>query len=176
MGERLQWKKVLSIWIGMYPVNVATSWVITMLPWWGGVSLPARSAIVVTVVAPIMCLVMMPAVTRLLAPWLRRTPAQSRIERELCARLDALAAPHRGADEAGPSRSRAGDSRPPRLPPAATPAHRYFRTGSLESARPGAGLRYAEEDRGGAASLHASVGRSRWSDSTRWSSVPGYPD
>ncbi|WP_053352343.1 hypothetical protein [Leucobacter musarum] len=91
MGERLQMKKVLSIWIGMYPVNVATSWVITMLPWWGGVAIPARSAIVVTVVAPIMTLVMMPAVTRLLAPWLRRRPEHREHEAQLCARLDALA-------------------------------------------------------------------------------------
>ncbi|MGW9022521.1 hypothetical protein ACWGOE_13655 [Leucobacter chromiiresistens] len=165
MGERLQWKKVLSIWIGMYPVNVATSWVITMLPWWGGVSLPARSAIVVTVVAPIMCLVMMPAVTRLLAPWLRRTPEQGRIERELCARLDALAAPPCDAEEVRASRSRAERHRPPRSSRSDTP----------RSVRSDAGLRYAEEDRGGAASLHASVGRSRWSDSTRWSSEPGYP-
>ncbi|MEJ6488941.1 hypothetical protein PQI23_04310 [Leucobacter sp. USCH14] len=141
MGERLQWKKVVSIWIGMYPVNVATSWVITMLPWWGGVSLPARSAIVVTVVAPVMCLVMMPAVTRLLAPWLGRRTAHARHERELCARLDSLAA---AQDDADPARAWGG-------------------------------LGYAEGDRGGEPSLQASVGRSRWSDSTRWSSEPGSP-
>lgn len=142
-------KKVLSIWIGMYPVNVATSWVITMLPWWGGVAIPARSAIVVTVVAPIMTLVMMPAVTRLLAPWLRRRPEHREREAELCARLDALAGELAAvslADAAGHSRS--------------TAAHRYPEDHAKER---------------GARRLAAGHGRSQWSDSTRWSSEPGFP-
>ncbi|MEV8339668.1 hypothetical protein [Leucobacter sp. NPDC077196] len=142
MGERLQWKKVLSIWIGMYPVNVATSWVITMLPWWGGVSLPARSAIVVTVVAPIMCLIMMPAVTRLLAPWLRRRAVHVQRERELCAKLDALSA----------------------ALPVDEPAHSAAALGYAEIGAQGWGDR----------SLRAGRGRSRWSDSIRWSSEPEY--
>ncbi|UOQ55941.1 hypothetical protein MUN78_09510 [Leucobacter allii] len=91
METRLRWKRVCAIWIGMYPVNVATSWAITMLPWWGGIALPARSAIVVTVVAPLMSLIMMPAITRLLAPWLRRHPEHARRERRLRAVLDELA-------------------------------------------------------------------------------------
>ena len=143
MGERLQWKKILAIWIGMYPVNVASSWVITMLPWWGGVALPARSAIVVTVVAPVMSLIMMPTVTRLLAPWLRRRAVHVQRERELCARLDALATA---------------------LEP-------------VPGSHAAAGLGYSETGAQwrGDRSIRAGQGRSRWSDTTRWSSEPGYP-
>lgn len=94
----------MAIWIGMYPVNVLTSWAITLLPWWGDVALPVRSALVVTILAPIMTFVMMPAVRRVLAPWLRRHPGAARRERCLLAALDSLAAHQRRAHAGGRER------------------------------------------------------------------------
>ncbi|MBP1325905.1 antibiotic biosynthesis monooxygenase (ABM) superfamily enzyme [Leucobacter exalbidus] len=91
MDTPLRWKKLCAIWVGMYPVNIASSWLITMLPWWGDVTIPVRSAIVVTFVAPLMTFIMMPALTRLLAPWLRRRRAHVKSERCLLAALDAIA-------------------------------------------------------------------------------------
>lgn len=107
MAPKRQWKQVFAIWVGMYPVNVATSWVITTLPWWGDVALPARSAIVVTIVAPLMSLIMMPTITRLLGPWLRRRAEYVRRERHLCAVLDDLAV----AEALGAPRAVAGNPR-----------------------------------------------------------------
>ena len=93
----LRWKQALAIWIGMFPVNVTTTWVITMLPWWGDVALPARSAIVVSILAPLMTFIMMPTVTRVLRPWLQYRREHARQERTLVAALDARAAALHGA-------------------------------------------------------------------------------
>lgn len=91
----LRWKQALAIWIGMYPVNVLSSWAISLLPWWGDVALPLRSAMVVTVLAPLMTFVMMPAVTRILRRWLRRNPGAIEKERSLLEALDLRAAGRR---------------------------------------------------------------------------------
>ncbi|UOQ61442.1 hypothetical protein MUN76_05585 [Leucobacter rhizosphaerae] len=88
----VRWKQAFAIWIGMFPVNVTTTWVITMLPWWGDVALPARSAIVVSILAPLMTFIMMPTVTRVLRPWLQYRRDHARQERSLHAALDARAA------------------------------------------------------------------------------------
>ncbi|WP_146120122.1 antibiotic biosynthesis monooxygenase [Leucobacter massiliensis] len=87
-----RWKQATAIWIGMYPVNVLSSWLIAQLPWWGGLAIPVRSAMLVSVLAPLMTFVMMPAVTRVLRPWLRRDARVIRTERSLLAALDSRAA------------------------------------------------------------------------------------
>ena len=89
----LRWKQAFAIWIGMFPMNVTTTWVITMLPWWGDVAIPARSAIVVSILAPLMTFIMMPMVTRVLRPWLQHRSDHARQERALLEALDRLAAP-----------------------------------------------------------------------------------
>lgn len=88
----LRWKQALAIWVGMYPMNILTSWVISLLPWWGDVAIPLRSALIVTVLAPLMTFVMMPMVTRALRPWLRRNPGLIKKERSLLEALDSQAA------------------------------------------------------------------------------------
>ena len=95
-----RWKHAISIWIGMYPVNVGASSVISVLPWWGEMPVPLRSALLVTVLAPLMTFVMMPAVTRALRPWLHRDRALVRIERSLLEALDARAELVPGAERA----------------------------------------------------------------------------
>lgn len=90
MKAPLRWKKLCTIWLGMYPVNIASSLLITILPWWGDVSLPVRSIILVSFVAPIMTFIMMPTVTRLLNPWLNRRRDHLTCERTLVAALDQL--------------------------------------------------------------------------------------
>lgn len=82
----------------MYPVNVLTSSVISLLPWWGDTPVPLRSALLVTVLAPLMTFIMMPAVTRVLRPWLLSDRAARRTERSLLEALDARAAAHRAPD------------------------------------------------------------------------------
>lgn len=87
----VRWKQACAIWIGMFPMNALTSWIIAMLPWWGDMPILMRSAIVVTVLAPVMTFVMMPTVTRALRPWLRRRPGAIRTERFLLDALDSRA-------------------------------------------------------------------------------------
>ncbi|WP_336992864.1 antibiotic biosynthesis monooxygenase [Leucobacter sp. VD1] len=95
-----RWKQAMAVWVGMYPVNVASSWAISMLPWWGDAPVLLRSALAVTVLAPLMTFVMMPAVTRMLRPWLRRNPGAIRTERSLLEALDSRAAAARRPGEA----------------------------------------------------------------------------
>lgn len=85
----VRWKQACAIWLGMFPVNLTLSWLLTMLPWWGQVPLPLRSAMTVTLLAPLMTFAIMPVVTRLLRPWLRRNPGVIRSERALREALDA---------------------------------------------------------------------------------------
>lgn len=94
------------MWLGMLPVNITTSWMITTLPWWGDVALPARSLLVVSIMAPLMTCIMMPFVTRVLKPWLLRHPGRARHERCLCEALDRLA-------ESVPDQPGAGTARVP---------------------------------------------------------------
>jgi antibiotic biosynthesis monooxygenase (ABM) superfamily enzyme len=88
----LRWKQACAIAIGMYPVNLAAAWAVSLLPWWSGVPLAVRAAVTVAALAPTMTFLMMPLVTRLLRPWLRRDAKAIRSERSLRQALDALGA------------------------------------------------------------------------------------
>lgn len=85
-----RWKQTCAIWIGMFPMNLLISWLLSFLPWWGDMHLALRVALLVTVLAPLMTFAVMPVVTRVLRPWLRRNPGVIRSERALNEALDAL--------------------------------------------------------------------------------------
>lgn len=89
----VRWKQACAIWLGMFPMNLLLSWLLTMQPWWGETPLPLRSAITVTVLAPLMTFAVMPAVTWMLRKWLRRNPGTIRSERALRDALDAASSP-----------------------------------------------------------------------------------
>lgn len=86
----LRWKQTVAILIGMYPANLALSFVISTLPWWSELPIPVRVAIQVIVLAPLMTFVMMPAVTRIMRGWLTRHPGLIRTQQHLLDALDSL--------------------------------------------------------------------------------------
>lgn len=87
----LRWKQLVAIGIAMYPANLLVAWLAGQLPWWVELPLPLRSVLLVLLLAPFMTFVMMPGVTRLLRPWLRRNPGLIRTQRSLLEALDARA-------------------------------------------------------------------------------------
>lgn len=85
-----RWKQACAIWLGMFPTNLLVSVAFSLLPWWGDVHIALRVAIMVSVLAPLMTFAVMPLVTRILRPWLRRNPGVIKSERALNEALDAL--------------------------------------------------------------------------------------
>lgn len=84
-----RWKQAIAVWCGMLPVNLSISLLLSQLVWWQELSVPLRSVLLVTAMAPLMTFAVMPAVTRLLRHWLRRNPGSIRSERALREALDA---------------------------------------------------------------------------------------
>ncbi|MBU3995806.1 MAG: antibiotic biosynthesis monooxygenase [Actinobacteria bacterium] len=83
----LRWKQAVAIWVGMFPLNLLVSLAVSQLGWWDELAIPLRSVLTVTLLVPIMTFFMMPLVTRVLRPWLRRNPGTIKSERAL---LEAL--------------------------------------------------------------------------------------
>lgn len=83
-----RWKQAFAIWVGMLPLNIVVSWFATRLPWWDEVPLALRSLLLVSMLVPIMTFAVMPAVTRVLRPWLRRNSGVIKSERALRQALD----------------------------------------------------------------------------------------
>lgn len=77
----LRWKQAVAIWLGMFPLNLMVSFAVSQLDWWGDLAIPLRSVLTVTLLVPIMTFFMMPLVTRVLRPWLRRNPGTIKSER-----------------------------------------------------------------------------------------------
>jgi antibiotic biosynthesis monooxygenase (ABM) superfamily enzyme len=65
-----RWKQAVSIWLGFFPVNLVFSLLMTAVPGWDGVPLFWRVLITTLVLTPIMTFWVLPAVTRLIRPWL----------------------------------------------------------------------------------------------------------
>ncbi len=84
-----RWKQAAAVWLGMFPLNIAVSGLASHSPWFEGLPLPLRSAILVSLMVPVMTFAVMPAITRMLRPWLRRNPGAIRSERALREALDA---------------------------------------------------------------------------------------
>ena len=87
----LRWKQACAIWLGMLPMNLLVGWLISMAPWWIELPLPLRAVIQVSLLAPAMTFAVMPMVTRILRPWLRRDSGFIRSERALREALDRIA-------------------------------------------------------------------------------------
>lgn len=65
-----RWKQAVSIWLGFFPVNLAFSLLIALVPWWDDLAILWRVLITTLVLTPIMTFWVLPAVTRTIRPWL----------------------------------------------------------------------------------------------------------
>jgi antibiotic biosynthesis monooxygenase (ABM) superfamily enzyme len=65
-----RWKQSVSIWLGFFPVNLAFSLLVGFVPGWDGVAVFWRVLITTLVLTPIMTFWVLPAVTRIIRPWL----------------------------------------------------------------------------------------------------------
>ena len=67
-----RWKQMISIFIAFFPLSLLANWALSPLS--GALPLPLRVLVLVVVVTPIMTYVGLPAITRLLRPWLTGSP------------------------------------------------------------------------------------------------------
>lgn len=65
-----RWKQSVSIWLGFFPVNLVFSLLMAAVPGWDGIAVFWRVLITTLVLTPIMTFWVLPAVTRLIRPWL----------------------------------------------------------------------------------------------------------
>jgi antibiotic biosynthesis monooxygenase (ABM) superfamily enzyme len=65
-----RWKMAVVVWLAIYPPLTLALWLAgpTIRDW----PVPLRTLALTAVLVPLMVFVLMPAVQRLLAPWLRR--------------------------------------------------------------------------------------------------------
>ena len=68
-----RWKQAITIWLGFFPVNLVGSWLLLMVPTFADWPLIARVALSTALFTPIMTYFVLPWVTRMLQPWLRRS-------------------------------------------------------------------------------------------------------
>jgi antibiotic biosynthesis monooxygenase (ABM) superfamily enzyme len=70
-----RWKQSVSIWLGFFPVNLAFTLLVgSLVPAWDVVPVVPRVLATTLVLTPVMTYLVLPRVTRLLAPWLARPP------------------------------------------------------------------------------------------------------
>lgn len=67
-----RWKQAVAIWLGFFPVNLAFSYAVSPLPFWGDLDIWLRVLITTLVLTPIMTFWVLPWVTRMIRPWLAR--------------------------------------------------------------------------------------------------------
>ncbi|RWZ59580.1 antibiotic biosynthesis monooxygenase [Labedella populi] len=65
-----RWKQSVSIWLGFFPVNLLFSLLVAAVPGWDDLAVFWRVLITTLVLTPIMTFWVLPAVTRLIRPWL----------------------------------------------------------------------------------------------------------
>ncbi|GIF05982.1 antibiotic biosynthesis monooxygenase [Actinoplanes siamensis] len=65
-----RWKQAVTIWLGFFPVSLLSGWLLA--PHLTGLHLVPRTMISTLVLTPIMTYLVLPKVTRILQPWLRR--------------------------------------------------------------------------------------------------------
>jgi antibiotic biosynthesis monooxygenase (ABM) superfamily enzyme len=73
-----RWKTAVVIWLAIYPSITLLLWLAG--PRIGGWALPVRTLVVTAVLVPWMVFVVLPALQRVLAPWLRPAPPEERRE------------------------------------------------------------------------------------------------
>jgi antibiotic biosynthesis monooxygenase (ABM) superfamily enzyme len=73
-----RWKMAVLIWLAIYPALTLLLWLVgpTIRSW----PLAARTLTLTVVLVPLMVFVLIPALQRLLAPWLRPTPPKGHRE------------------------------------------------------------------------------------------------
>lgn len=66
-----RWKTSVLIWLGIYPALTLVLWLAgpTIQDW----PLPVRTLVMTAVLVPLMVYALLPALNRLLAPWIRPT-------------------------------------------------------------------------------------------------------
>ncbi|WES63765.1 hypothetical protein P0L94_15000 [Microbacter sp. GSS18] len=67
-----RWKQAVTIWLGFFPVNLLASWLLGYVPGFEALHLIVRVLITTVVLTPLMTYAVLPAVTRVLRPWLQR--------------------------------------------------------------------------------------------------------
>ena len=74
-----RWKQAVTIWLGFFPVNLAFSLLVALVPvWdWDAVPLVLRVLVMTLVLTPVMTYWVLPWVTHWLKPWLERRPTTS---------------------------------------------------------------------------------------------------
>lgn len=66
-----RWKQATSIWVGFFPVNLAFTYITTLLiPGWTQLAILPRVLITTLTLTPIMAYWVLPLATRVLRPWL----------------------------------------------------------------------------------------------------------
>jgi len=72
-----RWKQSVSIWLGFFPVNLAFTLLVgSLVPGWDDVPVVPRVLATTLVLTPVMTYLVLPRVTRLLAPWLAPGPRE----------------------------------------------------------------------------------------------------
>ncbi len=67
-----RWKQAVTIWLGFFPVNLLASWLLGYVPGFEALPLVVRVLISTLLLTPLMTYLVLPAVTRMLRPWLQR--------------------------------------------------------------------------------------------------------
>lgn len=65
-----RWKQAITIWLGFFPISLLSGWLLA--PHLATLHLVLRTLISTLVLTPIMTYLVLPRITRLLQPWLRR--------------------------------------------------------------------------------------------------------
>ncbi|GIE84349.1 hypothetical protein SAMN06264365_101234 [Actinoplanes regularis] len=65
-----RWKQATTIWLGFFPVSLLAAWLLA--PHLEGLHMIVRTLITTLVLTPIMTYLVLPRVTRVLQPWLKR--------------------------------------------------------------------------------------------------------
>lgn len=75
-----RWKQAVMIWLAFFPLSVLSGWLLAPLT--DGWALPLRVLLSTLIMTPVMTYLALPAMGRLLAPWLHRRSGASREPRE----------------------------------------------------------------------------------------------
>ncbi|WP_396652743.1 antibiotic biosynthesis monooxygenase [Microbacterium helvum] len=67
-----RYKQAVTIWLGFFPTNLLASWLLGYVPGFAEWPLIARVLLSTVLLTPVMTYAVLPAVTRLLRPWLQR--------------------------------------------------------------------------------------------------------
>ncbi|WAC66800.1 antibiotic biosynthesis monooxygenase [Agrococcus sp. SL85] len=67
-----RWKQAVTVWTAFFPMNLLATFLLGLIPGFEGLQLWLRLLISTLLLTPVMVVVVLPFVTRLFRPWLRR--------------------------------------------------------------------------------------------------------